>query len=115
LFAFIDRSNVGNAKIDGMTEDLKLTGNKFNVALTIFYVPYICVDIPSNWTVKHFKAGFYLPFLTISWGIVSTCIGFVKSYSGLLAGRFFLGLCEGGLLGGMIIYLVRNPGFERFV
>lgn len=85
--------------------DLKLDGNKFNIALTIFYVPYICVDVPSNWLVKRFKAGFYLPLLIVSWGIVSTCIGFVKSYGGLLAARFFLGLCEGGLLGGMVIYL----------
>ena len=43
LLAFIDRSNIGNAKIDGLTEDLKLTGNKFNVALVVFYVPYIIV------------------------------------------------------------------------
>src|SRR6266511_1404411 len=91
-----DRSNIGNAKIDGLTEDLKLTGNKFNVALTVFYVPYICVDVPSNWLVKRFKAGYYLPFLIVSGGIVSTCIGFLKSYGGLIAGRFFLGLCEGG-------------------
>jgi MFS family permease len=29
----------------------------------------------------------------------------VKSYSGLLVARFFLGLAEGGLLGGMLVYL----------
>ena len=40
LFAFIDRSNIGNAKIDGLTEDLGLTGNRFNIALVVFYVPY---------------------------------------------------------------------------
>lgn len=33
LCAFIDRSNIGNARIDGLTEDLRLTGNKFNIAL----------------------------------------------------------------------------------
>lgn len=36
---------------------------------------------------------------------MSLCTGFVKDYGGLLACRFFLGLCEGGLLGGMILYL----------
>lgn len=45
LLAFIDRSNIGNAKIDGLAADLGiLTGTKFNIALAIFYVPYICVD-----------------------------------------------------------------------
>lgn len=33
LCAFIDRSNIGNARIDGLTQDLNLTGNKFNIAL----------------------------------------------------------------------------------
>ena len=31
LLAFIDRSNIGNARIDGLTQDLKLDGNKFNI------------------------------------------------------------------------------------
>lgn len=61
LLAFIDRANIGNAKIDGMTEDLKLNNNKFNIALAIFYVPYILWDVPSNLVIKYFKAGYYLP------------------------------------------------------
>jgi MFS family permease len=62
-------------------------------------------EVPSNWLVKRVGAGYYLPGLIIGWGIVSLCIGFVKSYHSLLVVRFFLGLMEGGLLGGMIIYL----------
>jgi MFS family permease len=105
LFAFIDRSNIGNARIDGLADELHLDANKFNIALAVFYVPYICYDVPSNLVIKHFRAGYYLPFLVTAWGVVSMCIGFVKSYAGLLVARFFLGLCEGGLLGGMVVYL----------
>lgn len=61
--------------------------------------------MPSNWVLKYFKAGYYLPALLLAWGVVSMCTGFVKSYKGLLIARAFLGLTEGGLLGGMIIYL----------
>ena len=93
------------ARIDGLTKDLKLTGNKFNIALTVFYVPYILIDVPSNWILKRIGAGYYLPGLLIGWGLVGTCMGSVKSYGGLIATRFFLGLCEGGLLGGMVLYL----------
>lgn len=45
LLAFIDRSNIGNARIDGLATDLDLDANRFNVALAIFYVPYICYDV----------------------------------------------------------------------
>lgn len=105
LLAFIDRSNIGNARIDGLAKDLELTGNKFNIALSVFYIPYILIDVPSNWVLKYFGAGRYLPGLMLGWGIVGLCTGFTKSYGGLLACRFFLGLFEGGLLGGMILYL----------
>ena len=105
LLAFIDRSNVGNAKIDGLVTDLHLGGNEFNIALTVFYITYVLVDIPSNWFVKRVGAGFYLPVLMIGWGIVGMCMGFVKSYGALIACRLLLGFFEGGLLGGMILYL----------
>jgi hypothetical protein len=45
LLAFIDRSNIGNARIDGLATDLHLDANKFNIALAVFYVPYICIDV----------------------------------------------------------------------
>jgi MFS family permease len=105
LLAFIDQSNIGNAKIDRLAKDLKLTGNRFNVALVVFCIPYTAIDVPSNWVVKHFQAGYYPPFLLIWWGLVSTFLGFTKPYGGLIVARFFLGLCDGGLLGGMIVYL----------
>lgn len=41
LLAHIDRGNIGNAKIEGMDKDLGLTGNQYNIASTIFFVPYI--------------------------------------------------------------------------
>lgn len=41
LLAHIDRGNIGNAKIEGMDKDLGLVGNQYNIASTIFFVPYI--------------------------------------------------------------------------
>lgn len=106
LFAFIDRSNIGNAKIDGLVEDLGIaTGTSYNLALLVFYIPYILVDVPSNWVIKYVKAGTYLPTLITAWGVVSTCLGFTKSLGGLIAARLFLGAFEGGLLGGIVVYL----------
>ncbi|KAK6435038.1 hypothetical protein LTR95_008773 [Oleoguttula sp. CCFEE 5521] len=105
LLAFIDRSNIGNAKIDGLTTDLKLTGNKYNIALTVFYILYVLIDIPSNWLLKIVGGGKYLPLLALAWGIVGTCMGAVKSYGGLIACRLLLGACEGGMFGGIILYL----------
>lgn len=40
LLSFIDRANIGNAKIEGMLDDLSLSGLQFNVALAVFFIPY---------------------------------------------------------------------------
>ncbi|TKA36475.1 hypothetical protein B0A54_13476 [Friedmanniomyces endolithicus] len=105
LLAFIDRSNIGNAKLDGLATELHLTGDKYNIALTVFYILYVLIDIPANWALKHVGGGHWLAMIAIAWGIVGTCMGAVKTYGGLIACRLLLGACEGGMFGGIILYL----------
>ncbi|KAG2369028.1 putative pantothenate transporter [Suillus spraguei] len=47
LFSFLDRANVGNARVGGMATDLKLTGLKYNIAAAVFFIPYSFVEVPS--------------------------------------------------------------------
>ncbi|EPT03670.1 hypothetical protein FOMPIDRAFT_1115826 [Fomitopsis schrenkii] len=105
LANFIDRTNVGNAKIAGLTSDLHLKGTQFNTALAVFYAPYILVELPSNWVLKRAKPSRWLPIIVAMWGMVTTLSGFVQNYAGLIAIRCVLGLCEGGLLPGIVLYL----------
>ena len=44
LMAHIDRANIGNAKIEGMVEDLNMTGIQYNIALSLFFIPYILLE-----------------------------------------------------------------------
>lgn len=41
LLSYLDRSNIGNARIAGMSKDLSLTGDRYDWLLTIFYISYI--------------------------------------------------------------------------
>ena len=52
LVSFIDRGNIGNAAIAGMREELKLTGNKYNVAVQLFTVAYVAFGLPANIVFK---------------------------------------------------------------
>ncbi|EKM59177.1 uncharacterized protein PHACADRAFT_205354 [Phanerochaete carnosa HHB-10118-sp] len=105
LANFIDRSNIGNASIAGLQTDLHLHGNQYNTALAIFFVSYIIVEVPSNWVLKKIKPSRWLPFIVAIWGVVTTMTGVIQNFSGLVAIRFFLGMCEGGLLPGIVLYL----------
>ncbi|KZT39648.1 MFS general substrate transporter [Sistotremastrum suecicum HHB10207 ss-3] len=94
-----------NARIVGLQTDTHLKGNDFNTALAVFYVPYILIELPSNWILKKFRPNRWLPFIVVVWGIVTTLTGLVQNFGGLIAVRLALGLCEGGMLPGMILYL----------
>ena len=41
LLAFLDRVNIGNAKIQGMTKELHMVGQDYSIALFIFFIPYV--------------------------------------------------------------------------
>ncbi|KAK2041937.1 MFS general substrate transporter [Colletotrichum somersetense] len=102
LLAHIDRGNIGNAKIEGMDKDLGLVGNQYNIASTIFFVPYIIFEIPSNIVLKKVRPSFWLSFLILSWGTVMTLMGIVKDFQGMVICRVFLGLCEAGFFPGAV-------------
>jgi hypothetical protein len=60
LLAFLDRTNIANASIYGLVKDLNLKGIQYNTALTIFFVPYIVFEIPSNILLKRLKPHVWL-------------------------------------------------------
>ncbi|QDS74440.1 hypothetical protein FKW77_006287 [Venturia effusa] len=105
LLCFVDRANIGNARIQGLSKDLKLTGFKFNWALTVFYIVYIFVEVPSNTILKRVGPKFWIPFLVASFGAVSVGTAFVKSFNSLMIARAFLGLVEGGTMPGISFFL----------
>ncbi|KZT36091.1 MFS nicotinic acid transporter Tna1 [Sistotremastrum suecicum HHB10207 ss-3] len=101
----IDRGNIANAAIEGLTTSLHLGGNRFNIALTLFFIPYCLLEVPSNLVVKYFRPSRWIPFLAVLWGIVMTLMGLVKTYHQLVAVRACLGIAEAGLFPGVIYYL----------
>lgn len=105
LLAFLDRVNIANARSFHLADDLHLKDNEYNTALTMFFVPYIIAEIPSNIFLKRFSPRIWLPTCMLGFGIASVCQGLVQNYSGLLATRFFLGLFESGMFPGCF-YLI---------
>ncbi|KAJ5280927.1 MFS transporter [Penicillium angulare] len=105
LCSHVDRNNMGNAKIEGMNDDLGLVGNQYNIASTLFFVPYIIFEIPSNIVLKKTRPSLWLSLQVVAWGIVMACMGAVKGFASLTVCRVFLGICEAGFFPGAV-YLV---------
>ncbi|KAK0385487.1 hypothetical protein NLU13_6667 [Sarocladium strictum] len=104
LLSFLDRSNVGNARIEGLTTDLNMTGNEYLTGLTLYFIGYVLFEIPCNIILKRTTPRFWLPTLTIAWGVVATLMGICQSMAGFFVARFFLGVTESGLFPGVVFY-----------
>ncbi|OKL59804.1 hypothetical protein UA08_04950 [Talaromyces atroroseus] len=105
LANFVDRSNVGNAKILGLADDINITNHQYATALSVFFVFYVVSELPSNLILKRMTPKFWLPFLVFVTGIIVMCIGFVKTYAQFIAVRVLLGIFEGGLYPGSLLFL----------
>jgi len=100
LLSYLDRINIGQAKIDGLTQSLNLTSAQYDACLSVFFATYVVFEIPSNLVLKKLRPSRWIPMIMIVWGIVMTLMGLVHSYGGLLACRLALGTAESGLFPG---------------
>ena len=95
----------GNARAAGMEKDLSMEGHDYNNTLTIFFISYALAEPVTNVLLKRLTPRVFFTSIILVWGLVSTLMGLVHNYEGLLAARWFLGLAEAGLFPGVNYYL----------
>ncbi|KAK4172759.1 putative high-affinity nicotinic acid transporter [Triangularia setosa] len=107
LLSFLDRTNIGNARLDTLEKDLKLDSARlqYNDALAIFFPFYVAAEVPSNMAMKRFRPSIWIPSIMVAWGVCTTLMGIVHNYAGLMAVRAILGIAEGGLFPGITYYI----------
>ncbi|KAF8450458.1 major facilitator superfamily domain-containing protein [Boletus edulis BED1] len=125
ILNYVDRNNVGAARARGFTTDLHLVGQQFATLLSILYVGYIIMQIPSNMFLNYIgKPSLYLPGCMIVWGVISALNGFTTkwvvhapsdkgpnlisthhSFVGALLTRFFLGFVEAAFFPGALFLI----------
>lgn len=68
MLAFTDRINIGNARIQGLEKDLGMKGQDYNVALFVFFIPYILFEVPSNILIRKIAPSTWLSSIMVCWG-----------------------------------------------
>ncbi|TVY85406.1 Pantothenate transporter liz1 [Lachnellula suecica] len=91
---YLDRSNLANAYVSGMKEELGFEGNQYNVINTVFTVGYIIGAIPSNLALYHLKPRIFFPTMMIIWGALTMVTAAARHPGDIMAIRFFQGLAE---------------------
>lgn len=103
---YLDRNNIAAARLAGLETDLKLHGTQYQTAVSILFVGYVLMQVPSNLFLNKFgKPAVYLSTAMVLWGVISTATAAVNSFGGLIAIRFFLGFIEAAYFPGCLYYL----------
>jgi len=64
LLSFLDRTNIGNAKIDGLQKSLhNLTTGQYNACLSLFFVSYALFEPLTNILLKRLKPSIFIPVI----------------------------------------------------
>ena len=103
--AYLDRSNIGNAAIAGLTEELGLSGSQYSTAVSVFFATYVAFEIPVVLAMKKLKPHRAISMMCLGWSIVTIGTAFVKKFGDLVAVRLLLGLCEAGFFPCLSLYI----------
>jgi MFS family permease len=103
---YLDRNNIAAAKLRGLEADLHLNQQQYQTCLSILYVGYILMQVPSNILMNRIqRPSLYIGLVMLLWGMISTLSGIVTGFSGMVATRFFLGFVEAAFLPGALLIL----------
>ncbi len=104
LVAFIDRQNVGFAKLE-MLSDLKFSEAAYGFGASMFFIGYVIFEVPSCLALDRFGARIWLARLMFSWGVVTVLLAFTSSKEMFYILRFLLGVAEAGFYPGVVFYI----------
>ncbi|THV01424.1 MFS general substrate transporter [Dendrothele bispora CBS 962.96] len=107
IFNYIDRNNVAAARLEGFEEDLGLTGSQYASILSVLYIAYCMMQVPSNIFILDTKPSKYLPSCMVVWGIMSVCTGFTTNFFGALCTRFLIGFVEAAFFPGALFLIAK--------
>lgn len=121
VISILDRVNVGVAVLT-MKPDLGFTDGIYGLGAGIFYIGYVMFEVPSNVLMDRFGARRWIARILFTWGVLASCMMFVKTPMSFYVMRFLLGAAEAGFFPGMMLYLtywfpnsVRGRTVARFV
>ncbi|KAK8065888.1 hypothetical protein PG997_012635 [Apiospora hydei] len=105
FFKYLDQTNISNAYVSGMKEDLVLTGNDLNFLTTFWNIGYIIGQLPSQLILTKVRPSIWLPSLELMWSLIVMGMAGAKNVETLYALRFLTGLLEASAYPGIMTLL----------
>ena len=109
---YLDRTNVAIAKLQ-MSADLRFSDTAYSFGVSIFFVGYTLLEIPSNLVLARVGARRWIARIMITWGLIASAMMFVRTPLHFYALRLALGAAEAGFVPGIVYYLSQWFPAER--
>lgn len=124
--SLMDRTNLGIAAVGGMAvgkfirtcripvimlmmdPDLNLIGYRYNTITLVFFLTYVLLQPVATVVLRKVGPRVFLPLITILWGVVAMCFGFLTTWKQMVGMRLILGVFEAGFFPGQYKLVVVN-------
>lgn len=90
----LDRTNISNAYVSGMKEELHMDGNQLNLIDVAWTVGYVVGQLPSEFILTEVRPSIWIPSCELVWTILTFCLAATNSSNQVIAIRFLVGLVE---------------------
>ncbi|KAL1896054.1 hypothetical protein Sste5346_004793 [Sporothrix stenoceras] len=97
----LDQTNVYNAFLSGMKEELHMDGNELVTSTSLWTAGYVLGQIPATLLITRVSPRWVIPSLEVGWGLATVCAATVQSPHALYLLRFIVGLFESGFYPGI--------------
>src|SRR5215467_4248168 len=101
---YLDRNNVAIAKLQ-MLRDLHFSDAAYSFGVSIFFVGYALLEVPSNLILARVGARRWIARIMITWGLIASAMMFVRTPLHFYTLRLLLGVAEAGFVPGIVYYL----------
>ncbi|KAK4150169.1 major facilitator superfamily domain-containing protein [Chaetomidium leptoderma] len=98
----LDSGVLSSAAVTSMLSDLGLDqGNRFSVSIFIFTISSIVFQLPSTIAVRVLGPRIWFTAITLAFGVITLCTGFVRTWQQMIVLRILLGAAMAGIFPGL--------------
>nr|XP_031859695.1 uncharacterized protein CI109_004970 [Kwoniella shandongensis]KAA5526767.1 hypothetical protein CI109_004970 [Kwoniella shandongensis] len=103
MFQYLDKIALSYAAIFGLRTDLKLVGQQYSWASSVFYFGQFAFEWVGIYLLHKLPIKQVVGVSIVVWGAIMMCLAAANNFAGLATVRFFLGLAEGAVAPAFVI------------
>ncbi|HWL63804.1 MAG TPA: MFS transporter [Steroidobacteraceae bacterium] len=104
LMSSLDRANISFAA-QAMNADLGFTPSQYGFGAGVLFVGFLLGQYPSLWWLQRVGMPAWIATCALVWGLAAGSLGFIEGHTQFYLLRVVIGVAEGGLAPGIVLYL----------